>query len=101
MLTFNVCSKILTLCRDVDVDTGNRYRTHSLHLHFVTVASIIFENSNTDVDTKCEWAFKPCFISSEKQNKKRKRFYLKKVMKTIFHAKSLWPGLNDKPLVIK
>ena len=30
------------------------YRTNSLHLHFVTIASIIFENANTDVDSKCE-----------------------------------------------
>ena len=26
-------------------------------LHFVTIASIIFEKANTDVDDKCEWAF--------------------------------------------
>ena len=24
-------------------------------MHFVTIASVIFENANTDVDSKCEW----------------------------------------------
>ena len=33
---------------------GYGYRTHSLPLHFVTIASIIFENA--DLDAKCEWA---------------------------------------------
>ena len=32
-------------------------RTHSLHLCFVTIASIIFESANTNIDPKCEWAF--------------------------------------------
>ena len=41
---------------DVDIDAENEYRTHSLHLHFVTIASIIFENANTDINTRCEWA---------------------------------------------
>ena len=27
-----------------------------LCVHFVTIASIIFENANTDVDAKYEWA---------------------------------------------
>ena len=42
---------------DVDIDAENGYRTHSLHLCFVTIASIIFENENADIDAKCEWAF--------------------------------------------
>ena len=29
--------------------------THSLHLCFVTVVSIIFKNAYTDVDAKCKW----------------------------------------------
>ena len=36
-------------------DAENGYRTHSLRLCFVTIASIIFEKANADV--KCEWAF--------------------------------------------
>ena len=37
-----------TLCLygDVHFDAENGYNTHSLHLHFVTTASIIFENAN-------------------------------------------------------
>ena len=31
-------------------------RTHSLHLCFVTIASIIFENADANVNAKCEWA---------------------------------------------
>ena len=45
----------------VNVDAENGYRTHSLYLSFVTIASIIFENANVDIDTKCEWAFIPTF----------------------------------------
>ena len=37
---------------DVDAEIG--HRTHPLC--FVTIASIIFENANADVDSKCEWA---------------------------------------------
>ena len=29
-----------------------------LHLRFVTIASIIFENASADVDVKCEFTFK-------------------------------------------
>ena len=43
---------------DVDIDAENGYRTDSLHLRFVTIASIIFENANVDIDIKYEWAFK-------------------------------------------
>ena len=48
--------KIVCLWR-CDLDTENGYRTHSLHLRFVTILFIIFENTNTDVDAKCELAF--------------------------------------------
>ena len=38
-----------------DTDAENGYKTHSLHLRFVTIASIIFKKENADVDAKCEW----------------------------------------------
>ena len=41
---------------DIDINAENGHTTHSLRLHFVTIASIVFENANADVDAKCEWA---------------------------------------------
>ena len=37
----------------IDIDAENGYRTHSLHLPSVTIASFVFENT----DAKWEWAF--------------------------------------------
>ena len=39
----------------------NGHRTHSFSLRFVTIASIIFENTNTDVDYKCKRVLKSCY----------------------------------------
>ena len=68
--------QFLTLCLyNIDVGTENGYRTHSLCLHYVTVASIIFEDANTDVNAKCEWAFQEwiwahCRLRHHKHNDK-------------------------------
>ena len=54
-INVNICVKFHhCVYGDVDVDAENGFITHSLHLHFVTIASIIFENANTDVDVKCK-----------------------------------------------
>ena len=34
-----------------------RMGTEPILLHFVTIASIIFENTNAEIDCKCEWSF--------------------------------------------
>ena len=53
----SVCVKFEhRVCGGVDVVNG--CRTHSLHLRFVTIAFISFENANVDVDAKCEWALR-------------------------------------------
>ena len=36
------------------MDIENGYRSHSLQLRFVTIASIIFESANADIDAKYE-----------------------------------------------
>ena len=47
----SVCAKFQHFVYgDVDIDRGNGYRTHSLHLSFVAIASIIFGNTDADID---------------------------------------------------
>ena len=56
---FNVVSMVM-----LTIDAENGYRTHSLHLHLVTITSIIFKNANSDIHAKCEWAYKiDCLIN--------------------------------------
>ena len=50
---------------DVDVDTENGYRTRSLDLRFVTIASIIFKNENADLNAKCEWVFTLSYLERD------------------------------------
>ena len=53
---------------------GNGCRIHSLHLHFVTFASITFENANADVDAKCEWALTATLLHEQSHNVTRELF---------------------------
>ena len=45
-------TKILQKFRKNEHTPENGYRVHSFYLRFITIASIIFENPNVDVDTK-------------------------------------------------
>ena len=55
----------------MDVYAENLYRTHFLHLHFVTIASIIFENTNADVDSKGLFTASESSSESEKDQRKK------------------------------
>ena len=52
----------INIMSNMDAYARDGYRSHSFRLRFVTIASIIFEKANAEVNGKCEWALPPKFF---------------------------------------
>ena len=57
-VNISICVKLYhCFYGNIDIDVEYEIKTHSFHLRFDNIGSIIFKNANTDADAKCEGVF--------------------------------------------